>query len=458
MEYHHHHAHQNVYQETDFDERQEDHVEGGNYKDDADGSSSESDFEYITEDSLLGHRSNLPPSRKTSVDLNPTYGTSISAERKFSSDDSMTVVDCDFKDVGCEARLPQKEMSSHLEQSVVYHLSIQAEAVKVLRAEKEELAAKYERLEMKHQQLASMVNDMLTAIEKLQLASPRDLATYTQTVEDDGVSKSLDRKPSEKSNGDRPGLPKSLTKSTSHFLLPTVPEVTPRSPRSKPQRPKSACCPLSTSESCVDDGSYINDDERPQPPTTRVSKGEENWQYSYILVEPISPLPLEVKQQAQKLTKLIMTNFEKHRRSGGNWISHPFYTHPQGYKMCLRVSANGQGSGKGTHITVAVYLMKGEFDNQLEWPFRGDITIQLLNQQGGDKDHCMRTISRAEAVRGSEKAGTSEKFISAWGISQFKSHGEIHQKYLKNDSLKFQVATVIKPSILSPLRTIKTQV
>ena len=217
MEYHyHHHVHENVYQETDFDERQEDHVGGGNYKDD-DGSSSESDFEYITEDSLLGHRSNLPPSRKTSVDLNPTYGTSISTERKFSSDDSMTVVDCDFKDVGCEARLPQKEMSGHLEQSVVYHLSIQAEAVKVLRAEKEELAAKYERLEMKHQQLASMVNDMLTAIEKLQQASPKDLATRTQTVEDDGVSKSLDRKPSEKRNGDRPGLPKSPTKSTSHF-------------------------------------------------------------------------------------------------------------------------------------------------------------------------------------------------------------------------------------------------
>ena len=453
MEYH-HHAQQNVYQETDFDERQEDYVGGS--KDD-DGSSSESDFEYITEDSLLGRRSSLPPSRKTSVDLNPTYSTSISAERKVSIDDSMIVVDCDFKDVGCEARLPQKEMSGHLEQSVVYHLSIQAEAMKVLRAEKEELAAKYERLEMKHQKLESKVNDMLTAIEKLQLVSPRDLTTCIQTVENDGVSKSFDCKSSEKSNEDRPGLPKSLTKSAPLFLLPTVPEVTPRSPRSKSKRPKSACCPLSTAESCVDDGSYINDDQRPQPPTTTISKCEENWQYSYILVEPTSPLPFKVKQQAQKSTKLIMTNFEKHRRSGGNWISCPFYTHPQGYKLCLRVTANGQGSGKGTHITVAVHLMKGEFDNQLEWPFRGDITIQLLNQQEDKKEHCTRTISRAEAVRGSEKAGASEKFISAWGISQFKSHGEVYQKYLKNDSLKFQVETVIKSPTLSP-QTIKTQV
>jgi hypothetical protein len=206
----------------------------------------------------------------------------------------------------------------------------------------------------------------------------------------------------------------------------------------------------------VDDGSYINDDEWPQPPTTVISEHEENGQYSYIFVEPTSPLPFEItEQQDQRSTKLFMTNFERHRKSGGNWISRPFYTHSQGYKMCLRVTANGQGSGKGTHITVAVYLMKGEFDNQLEWPFRGDITVELLSQQGDKKDHCTRTIHGVEAVRGGAKSG--EKFISAWGISQFKSHGEVYQKYLKNDSLKFQVATIIKPPTVSP-QTIKTQV
>ena len=30
--------------------------------------------------------------------------------------------------------------------------------------------------------------------------------------------------------------------------------------------------------------------------------------------------------------------------------------------MCLRVVANGAGSGADTHVTVGVYLMRGEYD------------------------------------------------------------------------------------------------
>ena len=35
---------------------------------------------------------------------------------------------------------------------------------------------------------------------------------------------------------------------------------------------------------------------------------------------------------------------------------------------------------QGTHVSVFTCLMRGEFDSHLKWPFRGDITIQLLNQ------------------------------------------------------------------------------
>ena len=47
--------------------------------------------------------------------------------------------------------------------------------------------------------------------------------------------------------------------------------------------------------------------------------------------------------------------------------------------MCIRVVANGLGKGAGTHVSVAVHLMRGEYDSRLVWPFRGDITIQLVN-------------------------------------------------------------------------------
>ena len=149
-------------------------------------------------------------------------------------------------------------------------------------------------------------------------------------------------------------------------------------------------------------------------------------------------------------TTLTMMNFEQHKLSNDDWVSQPFYTHSQGYKMCLRVTANGQDSGKGTHITVAVYLMKGEFDDQLEWPFWGDITIQLLNQQEDGEDHT-RIVHQAQGERGSGSDG--EKFISAWCINRFKAHSELHPMYVKHDSIKFRILALVKQSAESLLET-----
>ena len=53
--------------------------------------------------------------------------------------------------------------------------------------------------------------------------------------------------------------------------------------------------------------------------------------------------------------------------------------------MCLYVDANGgvdaygNSTGKGTHVSTLAYLMRVEHDDQLQWPFSGDIVIELLN-------------------------------------------------------------------------------
>ena len=48
---------------------------------------------------------------------------------------------------------------------------------------------------------------------------------------------------------------------------------------------------------------------------------------------------------------IIMDDFEQHKKSNDKWCSPPFYTHLGGYRMCLRVDANGDGSEKGTHVS-----------------------------------------------------------------------------------------------------------
>ena len=81
-----------------------------------------------------------------------------------------------------------------------------------------------------------------------------------------------------------------------------------------------------------------------------------------------------------------MSNFSQHKKVDDTWFSPPFYTENGGYKLQLVVYANGVGIGEGTHLSVFVYLMKNENDDNLKWPFGGDITIQLLNWRE-DKGH-----------------------------------------------------------------------
>jgi TNF receptor-associated factor 4 len=71
--------------------------------------------------------------------------------------------------------------------------------------------------------------------------------------------------------------------------------------------------------------------------------------------------------------------------------SRVFFTHPHGYKMNVLVFPEGVKEGRGTHVSIYVLLMQGPFDDHLKWPFRGNITLQILNQVR-DSDHVEKTI------------------------------------------------------------------
>ena len=57
-----------------------------------------------------------------------------------------------------------------------------------------------------------------------------------------------------------------------------------------------------------------------------------------------------------------------------------FFTSRYGYKMCVRIYLNGDGIGKGTHISIFFVVMRGEHDALLRWPFRQKVTFMLLDQ------------------------------------------------------------------------------
>ena len=146
---------------------------------------------------------------------------------------------------------------------------------------------------------------------------------------------------------------------------------------------------------------------------------------------------------------LSMHNFSEHKRVSDQWTSKPFYTGPDGYKLKLRVDANGDASGKGTHVSVGVYLLKGENDDILTWPFKCDITIRLLNWRE-DKGHVEKTINHYNApIEYRTRVTQEDTAPGGRGYHQFISYSDLYYnitnntEYINNDILCFVVSKVI---------------
>ena len=60
--------------------------------------------------------------------------------------------------------------------------------------------------------------------------------------------------------------------------------------------------------------------------------------------------------------------------------SPPFLTSPHGYRMCVRTYLNGDGIGKGTHMSIFFVLMRSEHDRLLSYPFEQSVQFTLINQ------------------------------------------------------------------------------
>ena len=166
----------------------------------------------------------------------------------------------------------------------------------------------------------------------------------------------------------------------------------------------------------------------------------------------------EQQQQINKLTEdlqafligtplapveFTMFEFDTYRLEGTSWFSSPFYTHPEGYKMYLEIDANGYNEGEGTYVSMYISLMCGEFDNQLHWPFRGNVTIHLLSQMG-DEEHYTDVLSFDSDTpeRYTRRVVEDEYPDDVYGFDMFCSHANLLPKYLIEDCLKVRVEVV----------------
>ncbi|XP_052475900.1 TNF receptor-associated factor 3 isoform X2 [Carassius gibelio] len=117
--------------------------------------------------------------------------------------------------------------------------------------------------------------------------------------------------------------------------------------------------------------------------------------------------------------------------------SQPFYTGYFGYKMCARVYLNGDGMGKGTHLSLFFVVMRGEYDALLPWPFKQKVTLMLMDQ-GPARKH-LGDAFKPDPHSSSFRRPTVEMNIAS-GCPLFVAQTVLENgTYIKDDSIFIKV-------------------
>nr|ALI86639.1 TRAF [Azumapecten farreri] len=117
--------------------------------------------------------------------------------------------------------------------------------------------------------------------------------------------------------------------------------------------------------------------------------------------------------------------------------SQPFYTSQFGYKMCARVYLNGDGMGKGTHMSLFFVVMRGDFDSLLPWPFQQKVTLMLLDQDTGN--HKLSDSFKPDPNSNSFRKPQTEMNIAS-GCPVFISQAMLETKtYLQDDTIFIKI-------------------
>lgn len=114
-------------------------------------------------------------------------------------------------------------------------------------------------------------------------------------------------------------------------------------------------------------------------------------------------------------------------------FSPAFYSSKYGYKMCLRLYLNGDGTGRGTHLSLFFVVMKGKYDALLKWPFSQKVTLMLLDQN--NREHVIDAF-RPDVSSTSFQRPVSEMNIAS-GCPLFCPLAKLAGKssYLRDDTV-----------------------
>ncbi len=145
-----------------------------------------------------------------------------------------------------------------------------------------------------------------------------------------------------------------------------------------------------------------------------------------------------------KITDWEQKMAEAKNKEGLELISPPFYTSQYGYKLQASVFLNGNGPGEGTHLSVYIKVLPGEYDALLKWPFAHSVTFTLFEQcavgsgaQGGIAESFVPDPSWENFLRPSKEPDSL-----GFGFPRFISHELLTRRpFIREDTLFLRIKT-----------------
>ncbi|CAF1327854.1 unnamed protein product [Rotaria sordida] len=126
-----------------------------------------------------------------------------------------------------------------------------------------------------------------------------------------------------------------------------------------------------------------------------------------------------------------------------------FYTSTTGYKLCIRLYLNGDGTTRGTHISIFLVVLRDQYDALLQWPFSYRVSFCLVDQRTMlESGEIKQTKHIIESFRPDTRSISFQRPCSsmniASGIPKFVSLVDFNQpletnRYIINDTIFIKV-------------------
>ena len=361
---------------------------------------------------------------------------------------SLQVVDCDFSYAGCNEKLQRQHMEKHIEENTQKHLALMASAsMKMNREFEQKLQEQRDEfrgyLEQKERETAEQLkqkDEQTKAVEERFQQSVREREEQIESMR-----KSLQKEQKEGEQQLQQQL-KQKERQINH-VQESLQQLQEKDNKVQGELHEKQQQLEALKEQIV----QVKQDHEERIKAVEQRREEQIKSLevqSQQQVERIGKLEKQLKERERELNMKLgmlplhftMSSFNQRKTSRTWWNGPPMYTHTHGYKFYIGVYPSGTGDGHGTHVSVGLCSMSGEFDATLQWPAKFTITLQLPNQHR-DRDH----ITVTKQFQWNKPEGRMLVTYFTYRLiahTDLKLNAQKQTQYLKDDCLRFCIIKI----------------